>query len=192
MLCLAAVPAVAQNDLYDNGPTNGTVNAWLINVGAITSDSFVLASDSTVSGLQFAAWLFPGDVLETVDVSITSSEFGGTTFFDGSVSFMGSGCAMNELGWNVCTETGSFGPLNLGAGTYWLNLQSASVGNEDPVYWDENSGPSMASQNSVGTVPSESFTILGSSSGTTPEPSSILLFGSGILALAGVLRSKLF
>ena len=32
----------------------------------------------------------------------------------------------------------------------------------------------------------------GSSTGTTPEPSSIMLFGSGILGLAGVLRRKLF
>jgi hypothetical protein len=35
----------------------------------------------------------------------------------------------------------------------------------------------------------ESFTLTGG--GTTPEPSSILLFGSGILGLAGVLRRKL-
>ena len=198
LLCLAAVPAITQNDLYDNGPTNGTTDAWLINIGSITSNSFVLASDSTVSELQFAAWLFPGDVLETAEVSITSSEFGGTTYFDSTVTFTQSGCVENQLGWNVCTETGSLlGGLRLGAGTYWLNLQSALPGNGDPVYWDENSGPSMASQNSVGTIPSESFTILGSASGTTttgttPEPSSIMLFGSGLLGLAGVLRGKLF
>ncbi|HUK73897.1 MAG TPA: PEP-CTERM sorting domain-containing protein, partial [Candidatus Bathyarchaeia archaeon] len=71
----------------------------------------------------------------------------------------------------------------------------------DPIYWDENSGPSSASENSVGTIPSEAFTVLGgtsssttttSTTGTVPEPSSILLFGSGILGLAGVLRRKLF
>jgi hypothetical protein len=28
--------------------------------------------------------------------------------------------------------------------------------------------------------------------GSTPEPSSIMLFGSGILGLAGVIRRKLF
>jgi PEP-CTERM motif-containing protein len=191
-LCLAAVPAVTQTDVYDNGPTNGTVDAWGINVGAVTSNSFVLASNQTVTELNFAAWLFPYDVLEIAEVSITSSEFGGTTFFDGVVSFTQSDCVENQLGWKVCNETGSFGPLNLNAGTYWLNLQGASAGNEDPVYWDENSGPSMASENSVGTIPSESFTLLGGSSGTTPEPSSIMLFGSGILGLAGILRRKLF
>ena len=83
--------------------------------------------------------------------------------------------------------------------TYWLNLQNAVVPSGDPVYWDENSGtgcqsngcPSSASESAVGTIPSEAFTINGGS-GTVPEPSSIMLFGSGILGLAGLLRRKLF
>jgi hypothetical protein len=196
-LCLAVVPAVAQTDLYDNGPTNGTVNAWTINSGFIVSDSFTLSSASTVTGLNFSAWLFPGDILESAEVSITSSEFGGTTFFDGTVNFASSNCTTNPLGATVCDETGSFAPVSLNAGSYWLNLQNGVTNTGDPVYWDENSGPSSASQNSVGTIPSESFTILGgtttgTTTGTTPEPSSIMLFGSGILGLAGVLRRKLF
>ncbi len=196
VLCLAVVPAVAQTDLYDNGPTNGTVDAWTINFGFIVSDTFTLGGASNVTGLNFAAWLFPGDILESAEVSITSSEFGGTTFFDGSVNFTQSGCTTNQLGFSLCNETGSFGPVTLNAGSYWLNLQNAVVNTGDPVYWDENSGPSSASENSVGTIPSESFTVMGgtttTTTGTTPEPSSIMLFGSGILALAGVLRRKLF
>jgi hypothetical protein len=78
-----------------------------------------------------------------------------------------------------------------------VNLQNASSAAGNPVYWDENSGPSQASQNSVGTIPSESFTILGGNSttstgGTVPEPGSIALFGSGFFGLLGVLRRKLF
>jgi len=43
----------------------------------------------------------------------------------------------------------------------------------------------------VGSIPSESFTLTGIGDiGLVPEPSSILLFGSGILGLAGVLRRK--
>ena len=101
----------------------------------------------------------PGDILQTAEVSITSSEFGGTTFFDGTVSFTQSGCTTNGFGFNVCTETGSFGDVNLAAGTYWLNLENAVVNTGDPIYWDENSGPSSASENSVGTIPSEAFTV---------------------------------
>ena len=167
------------------------------------SDSFTLNANSQVRGLNFSAWLFPGDILESAEVSITSSEFGGTTFFDGNVNFTQGNCTTNQLGFSLCDETGSFTATNLNAGTYWLNLQNAVVNNGDPVYWDENAGPSSGSQNSVGTIPSESFTVLGGSStttttttttttGTTPEPSSIMLFGSGVLGLAGVLRRKLF
>jgi len=199
-LCLAAVPAFAQTDLYDNGPINGTTDGWTINFGFIVSDSFTLGAASQVSGVSFGAWLFPGDILQSAEVSITSSEFGGTTFFDGNVNFSQSGCSENQYGYDVCTITGSFAPVNLNAGSYWLNLQNAVVNTGDPVYWDENGGPSSASQNSVGTIPSESFTILGGTTsttgttgtGTTPEPSSIMLFGSGVLGLAGVLRRKLF
>jgi len=79
------------------------------------------------------------------------------------------------------------------------------VPNGDPVFWDQNYGkgcggsdgkgancPSMASESAIGTIYSESFTITGSGTGTTPESSSIMLFASGILGLAGVLRRKLF
>jgi hypothetical protein len=197
-LCLAVVPAVAQTDLYDNGPTNGTVDAWTINFGFAVSDTFTLGGASTVGSVNFAAWLFPGDILESAEVSITSSEFGGTTFFDGTVNFSQGNCSTNQLGFSLCDETGSITPTSLNAGTYWLNLQNAVVNTGDPIYWDENSGPSSASESSVGTVPSESFTVLSASTttttttGTSPEPSSIMLFGSGILGLAGVLRRKLF
>ena len=195
-LCLVAVPAPAQT-IYNNGPINGTTDAWSINFGFVVSDSFTVGSGgASVNGLVFGAWAFPGDTLETVEVSITSSEFGGTVYTDQTVSFTQSGCSGNQYGFNVCTETGNFGiAVNLASGTYWLNLENAVVP-DDPIYWDENSGPSSASENSVGTIPSEAFTILGSgttttTSGSVPEPSSIMLFGSGILGVAGILRRKL-
>jgi hypothetical protein len=195
-LTLAAVPAMA--DIYNNGPIDGNTDAWTINSGFEVSDSFT-TSGGSVTGLQFGAWLLPGDTLTSAEVSITSQEFGGTTFFDGTVNFSASNCVGNSLGATVCTETGAFN-TTLAAGTYWLNLQNASVPSGDPVYWDENSGPSAASQSSVGTIPSESFTVLGGATtsttttgtGTTPEPSSIMLFGSGILGLAGMVRRRFF
>jgi len=193
-ICLFALPAVAQNDIYDNGPSNGTNDGWTINFGFAVSNTFTLSSNSTLNGLNFTAWVFPGDVLQSVEIDITSDEFGGTTYFDQQINVTQSGCATNQYGFNVCNEAGTFQGAAINAGTYWLTLSNGAVNLGDPVYWDENDGPSSASLNTVGTLGSESFTILGSSSGgtgTTPEPSSILLFGSGVVGVGALLRRKL-
>jgi uncharacterized repeat protein (TIGR03803 family) len=109
-------------------------------------------------------------VLQSAEISITSQPFGGTTYFDGTVNLTQSSCVSNQFGYNVCAETDNLNVSSLVNGTYWVNLQNASVTNGDPAYWDENSGvgcrsdgcPSQADESSVGTIPSESFTILGS------------------------------
>lgn len=200
LLATMTVPAVAQYDVYDNGPTDGQTYAWTINFGFIVSDSFTYTNNygcewqCGVNGLSFAAWLFPGDVLESVEVSITSSEFGGTTYFDQVVPLTQSNCTSTQYGgdpYDLCLETGSFNLVHLNSGNYWLNLQNAVVNTGDPVYWDQNAGPSSASESSNGTIPSESFTILGATTsncyycGTMPEPNSLLLVGSGVLAMLG-------
>ena len=159
-------PGGGGNELYDNGPINGNVDAWTINFGFVVSDTITVVGGSTVSGMSFGAWLFPGDTLESVQVSITSAPNGGTSYYDQYVNFTQGECISNEFGYNVCTETGTFNGPTLNAGTYWLNLQNASVPSGDPVYWDENSGPSEAEESSVGTIPSEAFTVLGSTTST--------------------------
>src|SRR5271157_485802 len=156
--------------IYENGPINGTTDGWTLNNGFVVSNTFTAPGGGNgPSGLTFGAWTFPGDVLQTVEITITSSEFGGTVYSDQVLSFTQSGCSGNQYGYNVCTETsGNFTGPNLAAGTYWLNLQNAVVNTGDPVYWDENSGigcgsqgcPSEASMNAVGTIPSEAFIIL--------------------------------
>jgi PEP-CTERM motif len=201
---LCAVPAVAQQ-VYNNGPINGTTDAWTINFGFIVTDTFTVSTASaTLGGLAFGAWVFPGDVLESTEVLVTSEALGGTTYFDGIVNLTQSGCSTNQFGFNVCTETGSFNGPNLAAGTYWLQLQNAVVNTGDPVYWDENSGvgctspgcPSVAQTNSclsngeIGCVPSESFTLFGGGTGTVPEPGSFLLFGTGFVSVFGILRRR--
>jgi len=200
-LALASVPALAQTWSYDNGPINGTTDAWTINFGYIVSDMFI-AQGTNVTGFSFGTWEFSGDVMTSVDWSVTSSENGGTVFGSGTASgksITDQFISSNQFGYDIdlVSVTGLNVPELKGV-TYWLNLQNAVVPSGDPVFWDENSGkgcggqgcPSMASESSVGTIPGEAFTIGGG--GSTPEPSSIMLFGSGILGLAGVLRRKLF
>ena len=200
LVALVAVPAMAQ-DIYDNGPTNGNTDAWTVNFGFTVSDTFNTSLANTqITGVTFAAWMAPGDVLDSAEISITSSEAGGTSYFDQTVSFTQGTCTGNQYGYNVCNESGTLGGggVNLAStGSYWLNIQNASSAAGDPVYWDENSGPSSASENTVGTIPSESFTVLGTSSTTTtttffgPEPSEPALLLSGFVGLAAVLRRKL-
>ena len=194
-LALAAIPAWAN---YENGPINGTTDVWTINFGYIVSDTFV--DSGTVSGFAFGVWLFPGDTLTSVDWSITSDENSGTVYGSGTASganLTDKFISSNQYGYNIDLITVTGLSVGLEGGTYWLNLQNASVASGDPVYWDENSGagcqsngcPSNASESALGTIPSEAFTV---TTGTVPEPSSVMLFGSGILGLAGLLRRRLF
>jgi len=201
---VAAVPASGQI-LYENGPINGNTDAWTINFGFVVSDTFTISTgNSTVTGMSFGAWLTPGDKLESVEASLTSEEFGGTVYFDGIVPITQSGCVLNSYSFDVCTETGSFTGIALNNGTYWVNLQNAVDSEGQPVYWDENSGvgchspgcPSLAGPGGEGTLPSEAFSMLGTSSssstGTVPEPGSLALFASGFVGLTALLRRKLF
>lgn len=201
-LTLAALPASA--NLYDNGPINGTINAYSINFGYTVSNSFqLIAASNTVTSFSFGVWLPTGDTLSSVDWSMTSQ---GTVLASGTASGSGltSAYQSSSGGYDIYKSTASGFNIPLGPGVYYLNLSNAQSPSGDPVYWDQNNGtacggsdgaglncPSTASQSGVGAIPSESFTIEGSGSGgTTPEPSSLLMFGSGVLGLGGLLRRR--
>jgi PEP-CTERM motif len=198
-LALAAVPAYAD---YENGPINGTTDGYNISFGFIVSDSFV-ADANTVAGFMLGTWEFPGDVVMSLDWSITSQENGGTVYGSGTAKgkdLTDQFISTNQYGYDV--DRLSISGLNVAVtsgSTYWLNLENATIPGGDPVLWDENSGkgcqsngcPSQASETSVGTIASEAFTINGGS-GTTPEPGSLTLFASGVVGVIGVLRRKLF
>ena len=199
---LCVLPAIA-GEIYNNGPINGETDAFTINFGFTVADSFTISTPSATLGrMDFGAWLFPGDVLQTVELLVTTDPLGGVVFFDQEVSFTASGCSSNQYGFNVCTETGFFNGPTLAEGTYWVQLQNAVVNTGDPVYWDENSGvgctsqgcPSEASIGSCTTdgffcVPSEAFR-LSSSGSTVPEPDSFALFGSGVLSVVALVRRR--
>ena len=192
ILCLALSATAFAGTLYNNGPTNGTSDAYFIDVYAV-SDSFTVSPHATMTGFTFAEWALPGDTPLSVDWSVGTTSFGstysgvasGATF---STTLLGSAAFGYDL-WNTTVIGGG----NLSASSTWyLTLTGATDSGGGRDGWDINSGPSLAYHNTLGAVPSESFTINGSEGGgTTPEPSSILLFGSGILGLVGVLRRKM-
>jgi len=145
--------------LYDNGPYNGTTDAWVINFGFTVSDSFT--GGGPVTGLHFVYWdASNNDLLTTVDISIGSTSFGGTpqTLTGVTNTFLGT----NQYGYYLYQADYSFS--SIGSGSY-VTLSNActtsgcSVSN--PIYWDENSGPSTAYENTIGSIPSEAFSLDG-------------------------------
>ena len=196
-LMLAVAPAMADT-LYSNGPYNGTVDAWTINFGFAVSDSFTAPGNSTITGFDFVYWDASNtDLLTTVDMSIGSTSFGNDIFSGTLSGGTNTFLSTNPYGYNlysvpiVVTVTIQTTGGTVAYATLSNACTTSGCSVSTPIYWDENSGPSTAYENTLGSIPSESFTIEGTPSSTTPEPSSIMLFGSGILGLAGILRRKL-
>ena len=163
--------------LYDNGPIDGNTYAWEIDgLYNIVSDTFTLPGSSTITGISFGTWLYPGDTLESVQIIISSQpNDGGTIYYNSPpLSLESSGCVLNQEGFNVCTQTvvNYFSIPELSPGTYWINVQNAYVSNFGQAFWDQNSGvgctspgcPSQAQSYLYGPIASESFTLVGNSS----------------------------
>ena len=169
------------NVIYDNGPVNGTTDAWTINFGYIVSDTFV-PSSSPVSGFDLYVWEFPGDSMTSLQWSITSGPNSGTVYGSGTVSganLTDQFISTNQFGYDIDKISATGLNVSLTSGqTYWINLQNASVPSGDPVFWDENSGvgcqspgcPSQAYESSVGTIASEAFDITGNCNFCPPPP----------------------
>ncbi len=182
-----AQPASA-SVLYDNGPINGTVDAFTMNFGYAISDSFTLSSASTVTGVNFGVWSFPGDTLSTVNWAITSNPADFTPGADAAVT--NGATSTNGYGYQVGMDSFSTGAVNLGPGTYYLVLQNASVPSGNPIYWDENNGPSSANHNTIGNLAgwdgscctgSEAFQILGTTGVPEPATWATTILGFGLL-----------
>jgi hypothetical protein len=176
--------------LYDNGPIKGTINAFTINFGFAVSDSFTLASPSTLTGVIFGVWSTPGDTMTSVDWAITNTPgvypVTGTALVTNGAPF--SPAADFGFGGQFTISQDSFSLPNvaLAAGTYYLVLQNAVSVGGNGLFWDENDGPSTATGNDFDPDPiaSESFQILGTAlAAETPLPAALPLFATGLGAL---------
>lgn len=190
----AALGGAAQADvLYDNaGPDTHTVDGMNLS-GFEISNSFVLAADSLLTGINFDAHNFVGELATSLNWAILddSPQFGGSTLFSGSGAALSSaliGPSAVSDAWELNAYSFSLPSLALNAGTYWLKLGGAG-----PVstYWDRSSGPSQAYHSAIGVRPSHTFQVIGTAA--VPEPAAwglmILGFGATGLVIRGRRRA---
>jgi hypothetical protein len=197
VICLLVLAGPASAGIvFDNYPINGTINAWTINFGYWVSDSFTIAAPTVVTGANFGTWNLLGDDISAVDWAIGTAAFGSGSG-SGTATVSDTLLGANLYGLNIYSNSIAFAGILLDPGIYYLTLQNAVVASGDPVFWDENDGGAVTAAYShwAGDPPAtttpigaESFQILGDVG--TPEPGSLVLFGSGMLLLAGALRRK--
>ncbi len=210
ILCLALCTTAFAGVIYDDGPIDGNTNALFIDgpggaFGETISDGYVASGSGTPGVLNFGEWVAPGSTPTGVSWALGTTSFASDLGRGSGVAgstFLGS----NPFGFDVYnTQVNLTGAAMQTAGnTYYLTLNGAtdSLGGSDA--WDINNGAAACFfENPAGSgpcgFPGESFTVVantitcgtGPNCGLPAEPSSILLFGSGILGLVGVLRRKL-
>jgi len=188
LFCLMLAVAPAHADvLYNNGPGSQFLTMWDISGANALSNQFTCNfGGCNTQYLEFDA-TFPGDYsAQHVNWSITSAPFGGTTFASGTSTLpQFYVCDPDGI---VCLLDIDFA-ASLTNGTYYVNLS----GVDGPLEWDTASHPLNGNNayymtNGITTqVQGSGFLIRGTS---VPEPGGMMLFGSGALGLAGLLRRR--
>jgi len=209
----AACPAASAGFIYNNGPFNGTENAFNIDINSSSavSNSFTLSNAADITAVDFGVWVNPGDTPTAVEGLITSTDFGGTVYGDFTVSLNQPITSLGSNGsFDLYAVSFSVPNLELAAGSYYLTLQNAGTTDNAQVLWDENDGPSTAFEATiVPNIPGPGYTYqdvcalldptcnnIGAPAGSetfqiegtfTPEPGTtyLLLGGFLLLAIAG-------
>jgi hypothetical protein len=205
--------ASAGTTFFNDGGIDGNDNGFYITgpsfpnpAGSFQdiSNGFIAAASGTPTQLEFGEWVLSGSTPTSIGYEIGTTAFG-TQLGSGTVAQNSTNSVLlftNGFGYGIYDVTIPVTSLAMTAGNeYWVSLSNAAnTGSTQSGGWDlagPSGGPATCNFRQSGTnygdcgIGGESFTLTGGPLPGTPEPSSILLFGSGILGLAGVLRRKL-
>src|ERR1700733_1162081 len=127
LLAIAVVPASA--DLYSNGPIDLYIGGYNICCSDAVSDSFVLSSASTVTGVDFGAPTYFEDSVTSVQWLIgtapgDSSLGGGTATTTDTLVHIHVIAGFYD--YIIDSDSFSIPNISLGAGTYYLTFQNAA------------------------------------------------------------------
>jgi PEP-CTERM motif len=215
LLAVATCPLYADVTLWYNGDFDG-VNG-LVNQGSGSVDPAYVYDDFTISsGTWTLTGAFSNNLMslfaDSADVEIRSgvSAFNGGTLIYGAYQVDFSQTPTGRGGFNLTEYTIAVDLPNivLGPGTYWLMVAPSLVGVSfvsttsgancvglpcgtgnnsffDSVYWGATFNPATDYL-----YPADfSMGLIGTSS-AVPEPSSLIMLGSGLVALAGAARRR--
>ena len=211
ILCLALTAYAGTTTFYNDGGIDGNDNGFFIsgpnlpNPGGSYQDisnGFISLATGTANHLEFGEWVLSGSTPTGVDWEGGSSAF--SSAYSGHITQNSGNSVLlftNGFGYGIYDVNATVNIPMTAGNEYWLTLSNATnTGSTQSGAWDlpgASGGPATCNFRQSGTnygscgLGGESFTLTGQPTTSTPEPSSILLLGSGILGLAGVLRRKL-
>ena len=139
--------------LYTNGPISAAFTDTPIYHQREATDSFVISSDSTVTGISnLGLWINSVDVLETLSwVISTAADGAGTVEASASAITPTVAVVATNTGHTIYSASFAVSNLALSAGTYYLELFTCATVDDGLCGWDElnPTGPSTADANTL-------------------------------------------